>query len=55
MEVKKKAFTLKTVFFKYLLILGVSFIVFAGIYIVICNLGIQNGVLLATKLQRGFG
>ncbi|MBU3092185.1 HAMP domain-containing histidine kinase [Clostridium sp. CM028] len=46
MEVKKKAFTLKAVFFKYLLILGVTFIVFAGVYMGIFNLGVRNGVIL---------
>ncbi|MBU3103587.1 sensor histidine kinase [Clostridium gasigenes] len=52
MEVKKKAFTLKTVFFKYLLILGVSFITFAGIYIAICNLGIKKGMLLLPRYSE---
>ncbi|MBZ9607493.1 HAMP domain-containing histidine kinase [Clostridium estertheticum] len=46
MEVKKKAFTLKTVFFKYLLTLGLAFIVFAGLNMGIYNLGVRNGVIL---------
>ena len=46
MEVKKKAFTLKAVFFKYLLTLGIVFIVFVGIYLVIFYLGEKNGVII---------
>lgn len=46
MEVKKKAFTLKTVFFRYLLTLAVVFIVFAGIYTVIVNICSQSGAII---------
>ncbi|MBU3188164.1 HAMP domain-containing histidine kinase [Clostridium bowmanii] len=45
MEVKKKTFTLKAVFFKYLLTLGVAFIVFAGLYLGIFNLAQKKGVI----------
>lgn len=41
----KKAFTLKAVFFKYLLTLGVTFIVFAGLYLGIFGLA-QRSVIL---------
>lgn len=57
MEVKKKALTLKAVFFKYLLILGGTFIVFAGLYMGIFYLGVGNGVILipsySEDLARG--
>ncbi|MBU3130167.1 sensor histidine kinase [Clostridium tagluense] len=46
MEIKKKAFTLKIVFFKYLLTLGVAFILFVGLYVVIIDLCTRNGVIL---------
>ncbi|MBZ9623705.1 HAMP domain-containing histidine kinase [Clostridium sp. FP2] len=46
MEIKKKAFTLKIVFFKYLLTLGVAFILFVGLYAVIIDLCTRNGVIL---------
>jgi len=44
MEVKKKEVTLKAVFFKYLLTLGVAFIIFAGLYTGLFYLGEKNGV-----------
>ena len=46
MEVNKKAFTLKVVFFKYLLTLAVAFIIFAGIYMVIFNICSQSGSII---------
>ena len=46
MEIKKKDLTLKAVFFKYLLTLGLTFIALAGLYFVIFGLCTQNGVVL---------
>ncbi|MGH4137381.1 sensor histidine kinase [Clostridium sp.] len=57
MEIKKKAFTLKTVLFKYLLTLGVTFILFAGLYFVVLGLCTQSGVIFipsySEDLARG--
>jgi len=52
MEIKKKAFTLKAVFFKYLLTLGLAFIFATVLYTIILNLGIQNGTLLTANYSE---
>ncbi|MPQ30330.1 HAMP domain-containing histidine kinase [Clostridium estertheticum] len=57
MEVKKKIFTLKVVFFKYLLTLGLAFIVFAGLYLGVFFLGENNDMFFipsySENLARG--
>ncbi|MFT5871529.1 MAG: signal transduction histidine kinase [Clostridium sp.] len=52
MEVKKKAFTLKVVFFKYLLTLGLTFIVFVGLYMGIFYLGQKKGVIFTANYSE---
>ncbi|MGV8980726.1 sensor histidine kinase [Clostridium sp.] len=46
MEIKKKALTLKAVFFKYLLTLAVAFIIFAALYMGIFSVEQKKGVIL---------
>lgn len=52
MEVKKKALTLKTIFFKYLLTLGITFMIAVGLYMVIFNFFTQNGAILSANYSE---
>lgn len=52
MEVKRKSLTLKAVFFKYLLTLGLAFIVAAGLYSIIVALGTQSGVVFTANYSE---
>ena len=52
MGMKKKALTLKVVFLKYLITLGLAFIAVAVLYVGILNLGIQRGAFFTANYSE---
>lgn len=52
MEMKKKAVTLKIIFFKYLLALGITFLLVAGIITYIANMGVKTGLFTAANYSE---
>lgn len=52
MAIKKKTFTLKFVFFRYLLTLAIAFFILAAVLIFITDLGVKNGFLIPANYSE---